>query len=370
MRKKDYIYNVGDIVNGVEILEKTYVYWKKGRVKSYICKCPKCGYVQNKAEPNLLVGKRCVVCTNQTVVKDINSIWKTHPHLRKYFVDIEESYITGAFNSKTKIALKCPNCGFEKEMLLCNLSKRGFGCSVCGDNVPYGEKLILNLLKCNNIEFVHQKKFDWSDRKIYDFYIPKLNCIVETHGSQHYKETKSKWEDLKYQKKNDKYKYTMAIDNGIEHYIVIDCFDSNFNYIRESVLNSEFLSLLEIDPNKIDWTYIHNQAGISISKKILDEYINVTQNVQQISKNLGLCVPTVKKYLEIWNDLGMCEYKDKFKNRWVYCVNIDMCFKTCRIASEHILEHEGVYISNKTINSICRNIQESSKGYIFKYIYK
>jgi len=370
MRKKDYIYNIGDVVNGVEILEKTYVYWKKGRIKSYMCKCLKCGYIQNKAEPNLLVGKRCVVCSGQLIVKNINSIWKTHPHLRKYFVNIDDSYNNTSNNTTKKILFKCPDCGFEKEMFLKNISKRGFSCSVCGDGVSYGEKLISNLLQFNNIDFIPQKTFDWSNSKRYDFYVPKFNCIVEAHGSQHYKETRSKWDNLKSQQNNDEYKRTIAINNGIEHYIVIDCFDSNFNYIKDSVLNSELLYLLKIDPSKINWTHIHNQAGISLSKKILDEYINVTQNVQQISKNLGLCVPTVKKYLEIWNDLGLCEYKDKFKNRWVYCVNIDMYFKTCPIASKYILEHEGIYISNKTINSICRGMQEISKGYTFKYVYK
>ncbi|MEM5599205.1 hypothetical protein AAHB53_28045 [Niallia circulans] len=56
----------------------------------------------------------------------------------------------------------------------------------CSDGFSIPEKFMFNLLDYLQVDFDYQKVFDWSLGKRYDFYIPMLNCIIETHGAQHY----------------------------------------------------------------------------------------------------------------------------------------------------------------------------------------
>ena len=43
--------------------------------------------------------------------------------------------------------------------------------------------------------------------------------------------------NLKQEQLNDKYKYDYAIQNGIKNYIVIDARKSDFEFIRNSIIN-------------------------------------------------------------------------------------------------------------------------------------
>lgn len=50
----------------------------------------------------------------------------------------------------------------------------------------YPEKFVYYLLDQAKIKFKIHKKFDWSDKREYDFYLFDYKYIIETHGIQHY----------------------------------------------------------------------------------------------------------------------------------------------------------------------------------------
>ena len=64
--------------------------------------------------------------------------------------------------------------------------------------------------------------------------------IIENHGEQHYIHRGTfKSKSLEDEQRNDVYKKTLARQNGVIHYIVLDCRESNVSWIKKSILNSQ-----------------------------------------------------------------------------------------------------------------------------------
>ena len=157
----------------------------------------------------------------------------------------------------------CRKCGSIFKAAPINILNRKAGC-VCEScrarNWSYPEKVMYYLLQQTDIEFEPHKTFKWSDKKQYDFYLNKVNWIVETHGAQHYTEGFSNLGglSLKEQKIVDEYKYNLAINNGINGYIIIDSRNSSINYLKEKIEQSELYSLIRKNYSKeIDWETIN-----------------------------------------------------------------------------------------------------------------
>jgi hypothetical protein len=152
-----------------------------------------------------------------------NMISVTHPHLVKFFININDAqkYSKG---SHANIIMKCPECGFKKVTMVSNLVKQGFGCPKCKKNY-YPERFFISFLEQLNIKFITQlskTSYEWCDKFYYDFYIPNINAIIETHGLQHYKNGNGTWGDLEKTQNNDKEKELRARENDIHNYIIID----------------------------------------------------------------------------------------------------------------------------------------------------
>ena len=83
----------------------------------------------------------------------------------------------------------------------------------CGDKVSYDEKFLSSILSQLKVDFATQlskSTFNWCDKYRYDFYIPSLNMIIETHGIQHYEENKNWTMSLEEEQENDKIKKELA----------------------------------------------------------------------------------------------------------------------------------------------------------------
>ena len=100
------------------------------------------------------------------------------------------------------------------------LTTRGFKCRLCDDGFSYPEKFVYNFLKQLNIPVITQlnkKHFSWIGSYRYDFYLNQCDCIIETHGKQHYIDDHGMDRLLKEQE-NDKNKEQLARNNGIQNY--------------------------------------------------------------------------------------------------------------------------------------------------------
>ena len=271
--------------------------------------CPKCD--SNK--------KKILSC-----IPNGNSISEIRPDLIKYLKNKDDAN-NYTFSSRRKIDLICPDCGSERSMATYSLHKTGFSCGVCSDNISIPEKFCTNLLKELNIEFEYQKRFDWSNGKIYDFYIPSLNMIIETHGEQHYKERglNSKFKlSLLEQVNIDVKKRNLAKINGIEKYAELDCRVSDMKYLKK--VFSNYFKFINLE--SIDWGNVYEFCN-SDFVDIISEYYNNGFKIKDISKKLKIHVETVSKYLNIGSDLGLCNYiKDKNVKFNIHKYDMDMNF--------------------------------------------
>lgn len=100
----------------------------------------------------------------------------------------------------------------------------GSGCPICGKRYKNTELKVLNELKANFKNVVHQKRFDFL--KVYhsmmslDFYLPDYNVAIEYQGLQHFKPVNifGGEEGHKNAVKRDKEKYKRCKKNGVKLY--------------------------------------------------------------------------------------------------------------------------------------------------------
>lgn len=311
--KGDYNHNIGDIVNGLEILDfiifNRIARGENSNVKGYSVRCTKDNYTYDTSENNLSNGGGCPVCANRKILKGVNDVSTTHPSYLKYFVDIEDAYSV-SYSSNKKVLLKCPECGEKRNIPIQILHNQGFYCKKCSDGISIPNKFIYNLLSQLNVKFDTEKIFDWSKKKRYDAFIYDINCIVEMHGEQHYLES-SRGRSLKEEQENDAYKKTLAKENNIDHYIVIDSRYSNLQFLKENIMQSKLLKLLNVKEYAINWDDIWTNCQKSEIKIVADLWNEENTTTKNISDITGFSKSVIVKWLKRANECGFCNYDCK-----------------------------------------------------------
>lgn len=383
--------NIGDefIDNKRHIIitDREYRKHKQGHdEKWYKYKCDKCGWHEGWIrESCLLSGKGCSCCAGRTVVEDINSIWTTDRWMCDLGLSEKDAKIYCKSSGKNVIVV-CPNCGKTKKMIINTIyNERSIACS-CGDGVKYPEKFMTSVLEQLNIEYVFQltkKSFYWCEDKRYDFYIPSLNTIIETHGRQHYEDCG--WSKAKDVQENDRIKYELALQNGIGGYIVIDCRKSNKEHIKNSIVNSELNKIYDL--SKINWSECEEFALKSNIVKEVCEYWNDRQEwetTKALAEIFGLSREAIIDYLKKGAGLGWCEYdakEEKIKNgklngkangRRVAMYDLNGNFIMEGFSAHEIARRAkkemGLSLGVACICKVCRGKQKSHKGFVFKYV--
>lgn len=323
-------HNINDKNRNMDILYREYRKKKHGRSivneKWYKYYCNKCGYEGWIEESSLIHGCGCGCCckTPRKVCKWINDIATINPDMIEYFVNIEDVY-THTCNSGDKVLLKCPNCGTRKVMKISTLYRQGFSCPKCSDGISYPEKFMLNLLeqlKQNKQldDFVYQyskTNADWCGKYRYDFYFEKdgESYIIETHGIQHYKENNNFKQTLLEVQQNDSNKREIALQNAIKskNYIVIDCSQSSFEFIKKQILLSGLNSVFDI--KDIDWKQIEYDSRKTIIKSVCDLWNVYCKDITQeeLAKMFNISRQTVISYLKIGNENNWCNWNGEKK---------------------------------------------------------
>lgn len=301
-----YKYNVGEQVGDLEIINT--IRCGNRNIKGYTVKCiSEYGHTYDIEEGKLTQRSKCPYCNGQRV--DVsNALSTTHPHLIKFLKNKQDGFVVTKGSNK-KIDVICPNCGHEKNVYIYNLTSKGFSCPVCGDSISFAEKFISLLLMELDVSFDREVRFDWDNTRRYDFYIKSKNCIIETHGKQHYKDGWIKKSRGLFQEQlNDLLKEIQAKGNGIVHYITLDCSESNIDYIKSSVTNSDLPKVLSFTEQEVDWIKILSKLSMGYPK-IMSEMWNAIEHpsVQHIANELKVCEVTVKKYLKVAEKLGWCK---------------------------------------------------------------
>lgn len=367
----DFRFEIDDVIKderrNLTITSKYHDTFKNGKkYKSYNYKCNICGYEGHMSEYDLLGGHTCSVCSGKVVMKGYNDISTTHPHLVKYLKNKEDAFKYSAYSMKT-ITFKCPDCGYERNRIINQVTKNdSMGC-LCKDGKSYPEKFIFNILQQCNIEFETQYSPKWAKGKRYDFYIPKLNMIIETHGEQHYKDRTQFRTTLKHQQENDRNKKMSAIENGVKEYIQLDCSVSSVEYIMNSLHKSTFIKYFNLE--NINLSQANEFANKNIIKYVCEEYnkYNKIIPMKEIAKKLNLHYPTFQRYLKMGNDLGFCIYKNKTKKP-IKIVETNEVFESAVDCVKFYKEKHNIEFDKKMISYILKhNPKKDINGYHFEY---
>ncbi|HGD0580667.1 TPA: hypothetical protein ACH354_002330 [Clostridium perfringens] len=345
----------------------------------------KCNYHEYDIKPyNLLGGQGCPVCSGREAKLGINTIWDTD----RWMVDLgvsEEDAKRHTCCSNKKITVKCPDCGREKEMKVIDIYyNKSIGC-VCRDGKSYPEKFVLNLLEQLDVDFEIEYSPNWIKPKRYDFYIPELNCIIEAHGKQHYDGgfKVRGGRTLREEQENDKYKKEIALKNGIKHYIELDCRESNMDYIKNSIINSELNDLFDL--SNINWVSCAEFANKNIVKEVCDYWNNKREDetTGDLRERFKLNRKTIRNYLERGTKLGWCSYdikEESFKSKSKSGKNngkkVEIfkngqslgVFPSCSELERKSKKLLGVKLLVSAISEVCTDKKSQYKGFIFKYV--
>lgn len=285
-----------------------------------------CKLCRNKSYPladNLKKQKMsgCSVCNGKIVKIGYNDLWTTALEIAKLLLYPEDGYKVTKCSDKYMDFL-CPICKSTLNRKVNTIKTNGLCCPYCSERVSYPERFLVNFLEQLNEDFKTQKIFKWSksikvnNKKIcgtkkYDFYINNKSIIIETHGKQHYVENSFSTlnnRTLSDEQENDKLKEQLAKNNNINYYIILDCRESNLEWIKNSILNSELNNLYDL--STIDWEQCHKYAMSSKIKEAADLYNNNFKK-KEISEIMHVSQFTITKYLKEATKLNICNYISK-----------------------------------------------------------
>lgn len=402
-------YNTGERVannhRDVTITDKKYVTNKYGKnVKYYKYICNICGFTCKEhykngeykkelwvIESSLNKGYiRCPCCMNKITVVGINDIPTTAPFMIKFF---QRGYDEAKMYTKTsnqKISPICPHCLKikDKSIAISHIyTTKSISCS-CNDNIPYTEKFMFSVLEQTKLEFMTQltkTTFDWCREYRYDFYFKSNgeHYIIETHGEQHFEETRRKGaRTLKEETLNDRLKKELALKNGIkeENYIIIDCRYSELEFIKQNILKSDLAKIFNL--NEIDWLKAEEFALSNLVKVACNYKRNNTELTTSDIGNLmgGYSKCTIRRWLVKGNKCGLCEYNskqehynsnlknNKIKSKAVICIDSGAIFNSISECCDKIYEILGYRISRRSVSLICNMKKHNTKGLMFRFI--
>lgn len=345
--------------------------------------CLICSFQWSPVPSSILQGQGCPVCAGRKIGQPPeyrNSIWASE--YKEFFEKFmtEEQMKTIMPHSGKPAIVTCPDCGRKKEVIPYNVEYyRSIRCT-CGDGMSYPNKFMFNLLEQLHIDFISEYADDWTKRYRYDDFIPSFKCIIENHGRQHYEETQFTERTLEEEQANDSVKLSLALNNGIQHYIVIDCRRANMGWIKNSIMNSALPALLNFKESDIDWKQCDAFAQKNLAKEVC-EYYNIHTNmlIQDIAKKFNLSRATIRGYLKIGTQHNWCNYKpiESFKHKGkilsgrngptavaLYCIDNRLVFG-CQHEVEDVLNITGT----SHIPDCCAGKRKTVGGYQFKYLY-
>lgn len=351
--------------------QKINNYQHRRKVWFYL-ECMDCGYKfwKTSHDINFLA---CENCNHVAVIRGINDVATIDPWMIQFFeggVDEARKY---RVESQKMIIPICPYCRSQLRHIAINriYKQKKIFCPYCSDKITFPEKFMSSLLRQLNIDYIREANSDLpfdAERKLYDFYIRDISCIIETHGVQHYEET-SFSKSLAEQQEDDYYKFQLAINGGIQHYIVIDCRKSEIEWIKTSIMNSQLPILLKFRENDINWNKCYLDACSDIKRQIWEYYNKYYPTTKELSKIFKIHTQTINKYLKSGNELGLVKYDGKLE---VYSDPIDVFYRdkllftgnNCADVSQKLKDLTGI---NKSVQAIQRFVsgRQSLKDYTF-----
>ena len=341
--------------------------------------CTKCKQYFTKSWAKSLYCNGCPICANKLIIKGVNDVATTHPWVLQYFVNKEDAYSL-PYGTQKRVKLKCPICGKIKTSEVLNLINCGFRCDYCSDNVSFPNKFsraILENLNVDNLQVEYSPI--WIAPKRYDNYFEyKGNkYILEMDGGFHFINNTYTKDSVEISKNTDKYKDDLAKKHGIE-VIRIDCRDLNPFSIKNKIEESKLKEIFDL--SIVDWQECIKKGSGNLLIEACELFNKYKMSVSEISKKLQMTRGSIRKYLKIGTECGLCNYdlkncqNSKFKVLYLYRngnfigtykgfsnlikyleknhpnINFNLkCIQSMYYSNRHYCKYKGFIISDKEI---------------------
>lgn len=329
-------------------------------------KCVKCENVRNISPNSVLsyLKKNLTICQNcggRKFIVGKNDLWTTHPNIAKLLVNPDDGFKVSK-SSEKKLDWICPNCKtVVKQKMVLNVVRAGLCCPICSKGRSMGHRIVNSILEICDIDYKNEVEFSWSQKKRYDIYAND-NCIIEVNGQQHYQDCyilKLSNKTFKDEQANDVLKYTLAKENGIINYIVVDARESNYAYIIDQIkCNPQFVEYINnnsiIKFCDIPWNKVYEKYNDSIAWRVLRDY-KQGKKIKDIAFENKIEANTVSQYLKLLSEYDYCNYNpaDQIKHR-VRCITTGEEFDTMQEAgAKYGIQPLGIYrVCNGLFNRV------------------
>jgi hypothetical protein len=269
-------------------------------------RCYKCGYKHASKNREYACNKYYEQRVNET-----NCLWATNPEIASKLKDTSLGYKLTAGSNKS-VLFACSYCGYEYSKIITTAKNCGCGCPKCGDGKSYPAKFMMAMLDQIEEDYEIEKHFDdveFGNRRC-DFYIPLQSMIIETNGKQHKDGSFAKLggRTAKEEQENDELKRRIAVDKfGIKHYIFIDCYRSEKDYIKNNILRSELSRVYDL--SNIDWNECAKFAMSSLMIKACKIFNSGKYEcLFEIAEKLHISRDTLRRYLKRGKEAQLCNY--------------------------------------------------------------
>lgn len=343
----NFLYNIGDVVNGQFLIlgreYKKLFSSDKSEIKTYKCKCLCDAYIFEDSEHNLKHRKQCAVCKGKVVIRGINDIATKKPELIKFLKNKDDAYKYTAHSNKT-LDFVCDICGKDF-----NTTPQRFGYNFpcgCYSSDSYPNRLIKEIFNQLEIPYIRELRrchFAWCENYRYDLYFEsnKSAYIIEMDGGMH--EGK--------QLEVDKIKDDLAMANGID-VIRIDCnypkVEHRLSYIKNNLLKSNLSTI--IDLSKVDWDIVDVKLlDENITRKICD-LRNQGLSYKDIMDTLNVSKPTIDSHIKIGKSNGLLNEwaSSNFHKKEVFEItNLDSGETQYCVGVHKFFKDANVYIGRK-----------------------
>lgn len=333
-KRKVFLYEVGDIINHLKIIERI-----KLKEKSYKYMCMIDGYEGIVTESSLKHGASCPVCANQKIKIGVNDLWTINPKVASWLLDEKEGYTLTAHTHK-KVNWKCNVCGnpvYNKTVSSVTNNNHIF-CEHCSQGLSYPEKFFIEMLNQLKIKFQKQYSPDWAGKYLYDFYIIENNIeyIIEVDGGFHFVDNNMSGKTKEESKMIDDKKDDLAHKHGI-YVIRIDCnygdAANRYKYIKNNILTSKLARIFDL--SMVNFEKCHEYASSSLYLEAINLF-NDGLSLPDICEKLCISLSTLRNYLKDGTTSNLCKYDSGYRRIPIYCPSTKQAF-----ASSTILHHNS-----------------------------
>lgn len=350
--ERKHEHNIGDIVKGKRVVDIVHC----DKETKYYYECLKC-HSFGIQQPSSFKKYGCPVCCgySRKIQPNVNGIKAKYPEIYGSIIDGDKDNY--GQRSNHKVHWLCPSCNNVNHTQIAKLTEsqdkgQALPCVCCKKSYSMAENIMFALLSQVVDSFEHHIKFNWSKNKEYDAHVGGV--IIELHGAQHYSKNMFDTTYIEQQKNDARKKYLAEkYYDDLKGYIVIDCRESNFDFIKSNIINSRIDKLLDFDFADVDWEKIARSIKERLFEKVADLY-NAGTHINTIAKELNVSKNTILAHLKFCDENKLIDREDR-RNGWhikkqVRCKNTGEIFGSIKEAAQWC----GLN-SSSSIGSCCNN---------------